>query len=369
MQLRWTGPIDPNSPTLGLPRLDGVRTTLLYRATPETGTYSHHGYITSHSGVLVAAWSNHAADEDAPGQHVLFSRSTDCGGTWERWNELFPPHDEMKPAEQQDWNADRVLIANGFAEVDGKLYAIAEAHVLDERRGLGRLARSIEPDGSLGEVFCLIDSPPEPVAGFPRYPAASESAAPATAARINDCLARPENLPSWEFLGGTCSPIADDGHKMCEPTQSWRLFDGRYVRLYRDLGTPGAQKPDRSGRNYAQFSFDDARTWTPPSRADFPDACSRSAAGTLPDGTVYIINNPGNSRDPLVISLSADGLNFDRHAIIASGAAPRRHEGRWKDRGFAYPRAAVQGDTLFVVYSICKEDVAVAAVPISALRG
>jgi len=361
-QVRWVGKIDTESPTLGMAQLKGVRRAIVYKATPETGTYSHHGYIVSHNGILTAAWSNHARDEDASGQRVLMCRSTDDGKTWSHWVELFPPQDKIRLAEEQDDKVDRVLIPNGFAIVDGRLYAVAEEHVLEERRGLGRLARCIGDDGSFGEIFWLTENAPEPVARMPRHAEASDARFSTTVDKINEYLARPENLPSWEFVHRTCHPIAADGHKMCEPTQGWKLIDGTYVRLYRDLGMP------QSAKNYAQFSLDGGITWTQPVQAEFPDACSRTAAGTLPDRTYYIINNPKKlCRDPLVISLSSDGLNFDRHAVIVSGAAPKRYEGRWKGHGFEYPRAAVHGDTFFVIYSICKEDVEIAAIPLGEL--
>ena len=113
--------------------------------------------------------------------------------------------------------------------------------------------------------------------------------------------------------------------------------------------------------------MDDGLTWTPARRTNFPDACSRSAAGVLPDGAVFVVNNPGSERDPLVISLAGDGLRFDRHAVIRSGAPPVAQRGRWKGAGFKYPRAVVCGDALLVIYSIGKKDMAVSRIPLAAL--
>lgn len=357
--VRWIGKIDRNRSDLGLPVVEDTRTRTLYRAEPESGTYSHHGYITSHRDAMFATWSNHARDEDAPGQFVRFSLSVEQGRTWRAPEVLFPPRDEVKSGEEQDNAEDRVLIANGFAELDDTLYAVAEAHVLEERRGLGRLARSISAGGSLGPIFWLVEDPPAPKEGFEAYPDAGDPQFAATAAAINEYLARPQHLPSWEFLRQTTRPVTPDGNRLCEPTQCWQLEDGTLVRLWRDLS-------QTTGCQYAQFSSD-GESWDDPIPAEFPDACSRAAAGTLPDGTAYVINNPGEGRDPLVISLAADGLNFDRHAVIAHQAPPRRHEGRWKGIGFQYPRATVLEDTLHVIYSVNKEDVRVTGIPLEAL--
>ena len=47
----------------------------------EAWAYSHHPYIASFGGQLVAIWSNGRRDEDAPGQRVVLSRSED-GQVW-----------------------------------------------------------------------------------------------------------------------------------------------------------------------------------------------------------------------------------------------------------------------------------------------
>lgn len=380
-RLCWRGAIDMESPTLGLPRLEQVHRTTLYRAVDGDDAYSHHSYVAHHRGVLYASWSNHACDEDASGQRVRFSRRENQGKGWRDPAELFPPHDHVRTRADQDLVHDRVLIPNGFAVVGDTLYAVAEAHMLGEPRelcpppgievaadapnrsvysrpGLGRLARAVGPDGGLGPIFWLVDSPPVPIDGFPAYPAATDPALASVAAAVNAWLAQGEHLPSWEFVDHTTRPWAPDGHRLCEPTQTWRLRDGARVRLYRDLSRG-------SGCLYAQFC--DGETWHAPARAEFPDTYSRAAAGNLPDGTAYVINNPGRTRDPLVLSLAAGGLNFDRHAVIACQAPPTRSEGVAKGAGFQYPRATVIDNALVVVYSVNKEDIEAAEIPLAEL--
>ena len=89
----------------------------------------------------------------------------------------------------------------------------------------------------------------------------------------------------------------------------------------------------------------------------------------LPDGQIYIISNidPDGARDPLAISLSKDGLNFDRVALIRNDTPEMRYEGRWKCEGFQYPHSLLLGDDLWVIYSVGKEDVQVTRIPISTL--
>jgi hypothetical protein len=239
---------------------------------------------------------------------------------------------------------------------------------VDDRRGLGRLARPVNGEGKFGPIFWLNENPPAPQAGFPEYPGASVPEFSALTEQINDYLAQPQHWPSWEFVNQQTRPKAADGSQLCEPTQAWTLKDGTRVRLFRDLGNK-QRKREPSWRQYVQYSYDSGETWTPAVRTDFPDASARSAAGNLPDGTAYVINNPGSRgrRDPLVISLARDGLTFDRHAVVRHKASPPRHQGRWKSSGFQYPHATIMGDDLFVIYSIGKEDMAVTRIPLESL--
>lgn len=70
----------------------------------------------------------------------------------------------------------------------------------------------------------------------------------------------------------------------------------------------------------------------------------------------------------LAISLSRDGLNFDRMAVIQFVAPPQRYQGKAKrSNGFQYPHSIVVGEYLWVIYSVNKEDMEVARIPLSEL--
>jgi hypothetical protein len=112
-------------------------------------------------------------------------------------------------------------------------------------------------------------------------------------------------------------------------------------------------------------------TWSVPTRTGIPDACARSNAGKLPDGQVYLINNiipmnPGGlgGRSMLALSLSNDGLIFDRVAIIRFIPPPLRYPGLEKTIGFQYPHSVVVENNLWVIYSVNKEDVQVTKIPL-----
>jgi hypothetical protein len=373
--IRWTAASDEMGFKLNL--LENTETHTLYTATPETGTYSHHSHVCFYKGVLFATWDNQVNDENGSGQQGLFRRSMNQGTNWSDVEELFPPQDRRVPASQA-FIGSRFMTSNGFAIIDDILYAITgvaewSGPVIEKKKrvDVGLLCRTVDPDGNLGGLFWLSETPPEPVEGFPSYPVGD----PELIGKILRHFGQPGNELQLDF--STEKPISDDNHRLSEPVPSYSLDDGTWVRLYRDMGSREAvtqkEKEDtKSRRNYASFSYDDGLTWSVPVRTGIPDACARSNAGKLPDGQVYVINNiipmnPGGlgGRSMLTISLSVDGLDFDRVAIIRYITPPIRHEGLEKTIGFQYPHSVVAENNLWVIYSVNKEDVQITKIPLA----
>ncbi|MBC8867832.1 MAG: exo-alpha-sialidase [Planctomycetes bacterium] len=360
--------------------LENVKTTTLLHATPETGTFNHHPYLACYQGVLFACWDSQARDENTSGQHGMFCYSTDGGKTWSDPRRLFPPLAENVPASEMK-EPRPFQTSQGFVDIDGQLYAVEivdkslkeKVYRFNEvsRDRIGWLARAVRADGALGEIFWLSETTPDPEPDFPAYPAGE----PSLVARINAHFKEPANLPKLVF-GPRAHPDSDDEHRMTEPTPTWQLESGTWVRLYRDAGSVHANtkrevEASKSRRNYAAFSFDDGKTWTTPTRTDFPDSCARSNAGRLPNGQYFVINNllpmspKKGGRSLLAVSLSRDGLQFDRSVVLRFVAPGLRYEGKAKSIGYQYPHSLVVGKHLWVIYSVNKEDIEVARIPLS----
>jgi len=109
--------------------------------------------------------------------------------------------------------------------------------------------------------------------------------------------------------------------------------------------------------------------WTPPTLSSIPDSHSRTCAAPLPHGSgIYMVGaqNP-TARDPLTLSIAADGLAFDQHWAVRYGAPAVRYPGKAKCPGFQYPGAMVHDGFMYACYSIGKEDIAVSIVPMGAI--
>ena len=377
--VKWTARSAPDFRYLFV---ENVKTTTLLHATPETGTFNHHPYLTYYQGILFANWDNQARDENTSGQHGVFCYSTDRGKTWCNPRPLFPPLAENVPASETK-GPNRFQTSYGFIEVDGRLYAVTDvATSLKEkafrfnevsRKRVGLLARAVHADATLGEIFWLSETAPEPVPGFPAYPPGDST----LVAKINAHFNEPGHLPQLVF-GPRAHPDSDDGHRMTEPSPAWQLDNGTWVRLYRDAGSIHARtraevEASKSRRNYAVFSFDDGKTWTTPTRTNFPDSCARSNAGRLPDGQYYVINNvlpmspKRGGRSLLAISVSQEGLEFDRSIVLRFVAPGLRYKGKAKSNGYQYPHSVIVGKYLWVIYSVNKEDIEVARIPLAEL--
>ena len=66
----------------------------------------------------------------------------------------------------------------------------------------------------------------------------------------------------------------------------------------------------------------------------------------------------------LAISLSRDCVRFDRSAVIRFVSPPQRHKGIFKSMGYQYPHSVVVSEHLRVIYSVNKEDIEVARIPL-----
>ena len=69
----------------------------------------------------------------------------------------------------------------------------------------------------------------------------------------------------------------------------------------------------------------------------------------------------------MAISLSKDGLNFNKVVLIRSGVPKIKYYGRWRAKGFQYPHSLVLRDNLWVIFSVGvgKEYVQVTRIPIN----
>lgn len=124
------------------------------------------------------------------------------------------------------------------------------------------------------------------------------------------------------------------------------------------------------GDNLYATDSNDGIHWSPVYKTDFTNNDSKFNSGRLSDGRYYIVSNPDRLglRLPLVISLSDDGETFDKHYIIREDFNNIRQMGRWKQYGCQYPQTIEHDGWLFIIYSVCKEDIQISRISLKDLK-
>jgi hypothetical protein len=379
----WTAPM-PRADVLGAgyPQIEGVRHALVFAATDETGGYNHHAQIAAHKGTIYALWSNNRHFEDAPGQRVLFATSPD-GLHWSSHAEAFPSPGPFKEKSETGL----LLTTLGWVQVGDKLFALAKLTAMDgfrnpdntlfsptkdRKRGIifdkriyyGILARELTDAGTWGPIFTVEGKPPAPdQIAFPVLDH-SQCVSPGEYQAI--LAASKEYSYPWRNR----LPRTPGKPLLCEPS-TYALEDGTLVTLFRD--------ERYSHRLFVSTSPDGGNTWSTPYPTNIPDSPSYTKTIALEDGSVVMVGNqiaeeknfdnpkPAHlGRDTLVLSLSKDGLTFDKayslregkHAFRVPGVGGRGYTGA------QYPSLLINNDNLLVIYSIAKEDIEVSSVPI-----
>lgn len=360
------------------PRLP-VERAYLYRPEREW-TYSHHASITFYKGCFYAIWSNGHEHEDWPGQRVLIASSVDFH-TWTEPRPLVGP--------LQGKHSELVLTAAGFHQHGGTLVAYLGAYeytpqaVRDGiRLGRGhqdtRLWAVTTTDGGhwsephdMGIPIVPNHGPQRTASG--RLLIAGNVSFPHT----DD----PSGLSGWTMTGiypeSMAAGIYDDSESFWDVRQrmGWPagLCEGSFYQtddgvIHVLLRTTG---PGYAGRLWLTESRDDGATWSPPAETAFTDNNTKFHFGRLSDGRYYYVGSPDpeprGARNPLVLSLSQDGVRFDRHYILADEDYAQQRPGVAKGGLYGYPHTMVHDGYLYAIISLRKEAVAALRVACSAL--
>ncbi|MDI9584585.1 MAG: exo-alpha-sialidase [Acidobacteriota bacterium] len=340
-----------------------VESAILCRPESEW-TYSHHPHVAFFRDRFVTIWSNGRENEDAPGQRVLWTTSRD----FDHWSE---PRVLAEPPLMAD-GRERVLTAGGFHHHDGTLVAYFGDYgpAKETTRLMAVTTRDGETwsaPGDVGIPLCPNHGPQRVASG--RLIMTGNIAFPYT----DD----PAGLSGWTMTGiypPEMQTTSDDPAAFwpVAKRQGWptALCEGAFIQtddgvirmLLRSTGEGFRWKL------WVTESRDDGATWSAPTETDFSDCNAKFHLGRLPDGQFYYVGNPlAGNRFPLVLSLSRDGLSFDRHFVLGEEHYRMSREGRWKGGEYGYPHSLVHEAYLYVIVSRQKEGVEVLRVALGEL--
>jgi hypothetical protein len=316
----------------------------------KAGGVNQHNYLVHHDGQFWAMWSDGPGIEDRVGQRVKYATSPD-GLDWSEAQFLTPsPLNSNSDSPHYGTRTDMGMrwISRGFWERDGELLALAS---LDEAAGFFgaslalhafRFNKSTNAWDDAGLVF------KNAINNFP--PLKLRTGDWMMSRRMFDykdsgvhfLVGGVKSLSDWQSF-----PVLGSASELkAEEPDWWILPDQTLAAVFRDN--------HRSGLLYRAFSTDDGRTWSKPVKTNFPDATSKISGLRLSDGRYVLVSNPNpKKRDPLTLSVSADGIVFTKMLYLVGG------------RHIDYPHVIEHRGSLFIAFAGGKQTVEVLKVKLS----
>jgi hypothetical protein len=311
---------------------------------------NQHNYIIHHDGEFLIMWSDGPGVEDRVGQRVAYAKSKD-GLNWSEKKYITPYPPKSTPASiHYNTRSDDGFryISRGFWKRGNELLALVS---LDE--GNKFFGRSLElrafkfnsKNKSWKDIGLVYDNT---INNFPPklLPNGEWMMTRRTFDRNVFMLTGGiDDFDQWES-----HPVVSyaDSDLTAEEPYWWVLPDNNLLALFRDNA--------RSGYLFRAFSSDKGRTWTKPVRTNFPDARSKFNGLQLKDGRFILVSNPNpKKRDPLALSISDDGIVFDKMGYL------------FGERRIDYPHAIEHDGYLFIAFSGGKQSVEVLKVKVSEL--
>jgi hypothetical protein len=384
----WSGPdLNPLEPLGGVPLAANVTLTNIVRGTPAIGTDNTFPELDFHNGQFLVSWQLYNVTNSTGPSPILYSQSYD-GLNWtetDGTNILFPAI-QLNTGAMQTFNSAPPLHINGttYAAASPDQFYLYPAMY----QSLVLMRRVITPGfGKFGPIFWATDALP------PGYENASAALGILTLAQMDAATqADIATLSNWNQL--PCDPPST-GDLSCPACLNgcqewnWSNYSGAAslyhvpnsttdVILYRDTNAEFELT--------ASVRQTPTAWWVGPTVITIPDGGSDFDAGNLPNGHAFLLANtmPNVVRDPLFLSTSADGWNFNNTVALTSctlpiftsaeqpyGCLPRYDFGK-KQPGAQFPQTAVlttpgyQG--LWAVFTVNNEDIWILHAPFASLE-
>lgn len=355
----------------------GVHNIQVMRARrSDTTANGGYGWTYNHQPML-AYWNNTFYLEylsNKVGEHVGAGRtllmSSKDGYNWSKPVVLFPvykiPDGTVKEGRKDTAHNDYAVMHQRIGFYTGKsnrllalgFYGIVLGQKDDpnDGNGVGRVVREIKKDGSWGPIYFLRYNH-----GFSEkntsYPFFTQSKDKAFVEACNELLATPlmmQQMVEEADRNDSLIPLKKD----FKAFNFYHLPNGNVVGLWKYALT--------------SISKNEGKTWlyNPLRAPGFVNANAKIWGQKTSDGKYATVYNPSEFRWPLAISISNDGLNYKNLLLVNGEITSLRYGGAYKSYGPQYVRgiqecdAMPQDKNMWVSYSMNKEDIWVAKIPV-----
>lgn len=360
-----------------LPLAVGVHATQIMRASrehPERAdgfgwTYNHATNMAYWKDSFYLHYLSDPVGEHIPPSQTLLLTSKD-GENWTNPEVIFPIYRIANGFVKEGVkgvanNLDAIMHQRmGFyTSKDNRLFALAYYGIsMDKKdspndgKGIGRVIREIYEDGSFGPLY-FIRYNKGWNASNTNYPFYTKSRNRGFKRACEEILAQPLLMQQWV-------EEADRDDVLIPLKKQYKAFS--YYHL------PNKDVVGLWKHALTSVSKDNGKTWEyKPLRAPgFVNSNAKIWGQKTSDNNYATVYNPSEYRWPLAVSTSKDGLNYSNMFLVHGEITPMRYGGNYKSYGPQYVRGITENNgtpkdgKLWVSYSVNKEDIWVASVPV-----
>jgi hypothetical protein len=327
-------------------------------------TYNHGPNLAYWNNTFYLHYLNNPTGEHIPPGSTMLTTSKN-GVTWSQPRIIFPVY--FVSDERANITFYYMHQRMGFHSASNGRLLVMGFYGSHDGSGIGRVVREVYADNSFGPIYFIKAN--DAWKGELKYPLYTDSADEGFVEACNEFMQdRIKRLQWWEEdrLAEDASSlysvpkIDDDGElKPAQAFSYYRLANNDVVGFFK--------------HRLVSVSEDEGLSWSKPQRVEsLTYGGAKVWAQKLHNGQYALAYNPtdGWARHPLSITTSSDGLRYDTLLNIHSEVPPKRYWGREKRPGPQYVRGIIEGngkppgDDLWLTYSVNKEDLWVARIPI-----
>ena len=355
----------------------GVHNIQVFRANREHPEWAGGQNWTYNHAPMLAYWnnqfyleylSNPVGEHVPPGQTLLMTSKD--GYTWTKPTVVFPPHKIPDGTTKPDYKgvAKDLLSVNHqrmgfFVSKKNRLLVLAFYGIVlgpgddpNDGNGIGRAVREAYRDGTFGPIYFIRNNKAwdRSKSAYPFYTTSKDRG---FVEACNELLATPLMMQQWVEEADRDDPLIPL-KKELKAFSYYHLPDGRVVGLWKNALT--------------SISRDEGKTWlySPLRAPKFVNSNAKIWGQRTSDGKYATVYNPSEFRWPLAISVSKNGLDYTNLLLVNGEITSLRYGGAYKSYGPQYVRGIIEGNGLppdkglWVTYSMNKEDIWVARIPV-----
>lgn len=344
----------------------------------ESLQYHHHTRVAvGRNGRIWVAYTGTMRHEGSSGMITEVKSSTN-GSTWSAPIVVIVP---PSPFDGKQVAGRRISYPRAFVTYRRHLYLVA---AIDQPNGHGcctneqgeaLVAVALHPNGTTGRPFRVSRAAYTPKKGSPGY-TYNPHLGPPIYTLANNFGTWGGSAPGQPPSAWTGYGTAADGTILVEPnTIVLSRHPDVLFRLWRDEGKTGKFVL------YKSISKNFGATWSPAVPTDIPNSPSEATIVKLKNGNIAVIGNAldrpdaTDSRDPLYLAVfnGKSGKLRKVYAVRQGVGAPPYNNGvvcgpQGKPCGAAYPGAYDYHGKLYISYSVDKQQIWLATVPVAGLR-